>query len=61
MIPSYYSPLLQIAGNLDYQFQLFSGHDTTVGPILAYFEVYDGVWPPYASHLQFNLLLNNGL
>ena len=36
-------------------FMLFSGHDTTVAPILSAFGVYSGEWPPYASHMEFEL------
>lgn len=28
---------------------LFSGHDTTLMPLLATIDVFDGTWPPYAS------------
>jgi len=46
----------KIDGTLDNKFQLFSGHDTTVGPILAMMDVYNGVWPPYASYIAWTLL-----
>jgi len=50
----------KIAGDLTYKFQLFSSHDTGVGPFLCYFGVYDGNWPPYVSHIQLNLYEDSG-
>jgi len=46
----------KISGNLSYSYQLFSGHDTTVGPMLSLMGIYNGVWPPYASHIELSLL-----
>jgi len=40
-------------------YMVFSGHDTTVGPMLACLQSYDGQWPPYASHVEFELWSNN--
>eukprot|EP00762_Andalucia_godoyi_P000937 ANDGO_03731.mRNA.1 Counting factor 60 len=34
----------------------WSGHDTTLGPLAIALGVWDGVWPPYATHLIFELL-----
>jgi len=34
---------------------LFSGHDSTIGPLLAILGLFDGLWPPYASHIEFEL------
>jgi len=34
---------------------IYSGHDTTVGPLMASFSAYDGRWPPYASHVEIEL------
>lgn len=42
------------------QYMVFSGHDTTVGPLLATLQAYDGQWPPYASHMQMELWSNGG-
>lgn len=36
-------------------FILYSGHDTSIAPILAYFKVYDGIFPEYSSHIIFEL------
>ncbi|KAL0477283.1 cf60 [Acrasis kona] len=41
--------------DLDLKYALFSGHDTTIAPLLALFGLYDGHWPPYASNLVFEL------
>ena len=36
-------------------FLLVIGHDTTLGPILGALDVADGRWPPYGSHITFEL------
>ena len=41
------------------KFMLFSGHDTSVGPLLAALDVFDGIWPPYASHVSLELYTNS--
>lgn len=38
------------------RFLFFSAHDTTVGPLLRALDVYDGVWPPFASYVFLELL-----
>eukprot|EP00741_Cyanophora_paradoxa_P002437 tig00000076_g2362.t1 len=41
------------------RFILYSGHDTSVAPFLSAFKAYDGkAWPPYASHVSLELLVN---
>lgn len=45
-------------GLVDPRFMLFSGHDTSVGPTLSALGVYEGLWPPYASHVYFELYQN---
>ncbi|KAG0025824.1 hypothetical protein BGZ82_009818 [Podila clonocystis] len=37
------------------QFKLYSGHDTTIAPLLGLLESADMRWPPYASNLIFEL------
>ncbi|KAF9384989.1 hypothetical protein CPB97_005211 [Podila verticillata] len=37
------------------QFKLYSGHDTTIAPLLGLLESTDMRWPPYASNLIFEL------
>jgi len=39
----------------DLKYALFSGHDTTLAPLLSLLGVYDGKWPSYASNLIFEL------
>lgn len=34
---------------------LYSGHDSTLVPLLCALECYDGVWPPYASFLSLEI------
>ncbi|XP_059177214.1 2-phosphoxylose phosphatase 1-like isoform X2 [Physella acuta] len=36
-------------------FHLYSGHDTTVSPLISALELEDGVWPGYASRIVFEL------
>jgi acid phosphatase len=38
---------------------LFSAHDSTVGPLMALLGGFDHVWPPYASHIEFELWQSN--
>jgi hypothetical protein len=34
----------------------FSGHDTTILPLITALGNYDGIWPPYASLMRIELL-----
>ena len=43
------------AGDSHLRFGLFLGHDTSVLPLLAAWDVWDGVWPPYAAMLIIEL------
>jgi len=46
----------RIAGRIDRpKFFFYSGHDSSVGPLMATFGTFDGVWPPYASHIELEL------
>eukprot|EP00698_Gefionella_okellyi_P008430 TRINITY_DN2094_c0_g1_i1.p1 TRINITY_DN2094_c0_g1~~TRINITY_DN2094_c0_g1_i1.p1 ORF type:complete len:355 (+),score=54.92 TRINITY_DN2094_c0_g1_i1:105-1169(+) len=38
---------------------LFSGHDTSVGPLLSALQLYNGTWPPYASNIVLELWQNS--
>lgn len=44
-----------MSGKSATKFALFSGHDTVVAPLLAALGAYDCRWPPYASHVAFEL------
>eukprot|EP00051_Salpingoeca_urceolata_P029067 m.6366 g.6366 ORF g.6366 m.6366 type:complete len:430 (+) comp2614_c0_seq1:61-1350(+) len=35
---------------------VYSGHDTTLIPLLLIFDAFDGKWPPFASHIEIELL-----
>ncbi len=35
---------------------LFSGHDTSIMGVLVALGIFDDIWPPYASHIEFELL-----
>jgi len=49
-----------IKGNSATKFHLYSGHDTTLFPLLVAFGAVDGKWPHYASYLIFEVYsLNN--
>lgn len=37
------------------RFHLYSGHDTTVSPLITAMELEDAVWPGYASRITFEL------
>lgn len=43
-----------ISGNITTKYFIFSGHDDTVGPLMMLFGI-DQYWPPYASHVEFEL------
>ncbi|CAM9787358.1 unnamed protein product [Ectocarpus sp. 12 AP-2014] len=34
---------------------IFSGHDSTLVPILTALKIYDDVWPPYASYITLDV------
>lgn len=34
---------------------IYSGHDSTLVPILSALEIYDGAWPPYAAYLTLEV------
>jgi len=42
--------------NRDLKYALFSGHDSTLAPLLSLLGIYDGYWPPYASNLVFEVI-----
>lgn len=44
-----------VNGQQTYKLLLYGAHDTTVMPILAAFEAWDGLWCPYAAGLTFEL------
>jgi acid phosphatase len=44
----------------DLKYALFSGHDTTIAPLVSLLGNFDGFWPPYASNLVFELSEENG-
>lgn len=46
---------LAVARRTPLKFLLYSGHDTTLMPILSGFGVWDGKWAPYASYIIFEL------
>eukprot|EP01116_Phalansterium_solitarium_P011686 TRINITY_DN2744_c0_g1_i1.p1 TRINITY_DN2744_c0_g1~~TRINITY_DN2744_c0_g1_i1.p1 ORF type:complete len:420 (-),score=127.77 TRINITY_DN2744_c0_g1_i1:484-1698(-) len=48
-----------IAGTSTLRYLYYSGHDSTVGPLAATFGVFNNVWPPYASHLEFEVWQGN--
>jgi len=45
-----------IGGDDTVKYYYYSGHDSTVGPLSALIGGFDGMWPPYASHIEFELL-----
>jgi len=44
------------SGNSSVKLALYSGHDTTIIPLLEAYHVWKGQWPSYASLLQIELL-----
>eukprot|EP01090_Pellita_catalonica_P005596 TRINITY_DN1572_c0_g1_i1.p1 TRINITY_DN1572_c0_g1~~TRINITY_DN1572_c0_g1_i1.p1 ORF type:complete len:400 (+),score=40.09 TRINITY_DN1572_c0_g1_i1:335-1534(+) len=46
----------RMKGETDPKFLLYSAHDTTISLVLAAFQLFNTtMWPPYASHIQFEL------
>lgn len=52
----------ELIDNMEYSFQhenpkfrLYSGHDTTIGPLLGALGIFDNIWPPYASNIVLEL------
>merc|ERR1712196_57552 len=37
------------------KFVIFSGHDSTIVPILCSLGIYENIWPPYASNIVFEI------
>jgi len=48
-----------VSGASSVKMALYSGHDTTLMPLLAAYGVWNGIWPPYASLLRVHLLQDN--
>jgi acid phosphatase len=42
------------------RFRLFSGHDSTIAPLMGAFRDWDYVWPPLASSIQMELYFASG-
>jgi 2-phosphoxylose phosphatase len=59
LISEVYSGMQQVLSEPDplkqQKFRLFSGHDTTIMPFLAAFQVANGEWAPYASMVVLEL------
>eukprot|EP00761_Pharyngomonas_kirbyi_P008379 gb/GECH01008390.1/.p1 GENE.gb/GECH01008390.1/~~gb/GECH01008390.1/.p1 ORF type:complete len:414 (+),score=73.68 gb/GECH01008390.1/:1-1242(+) len=52
----------ELINNMEYsfkhpnpKFRLYSGHDTTIGPLLGALGIYNNTWPPYTSHIVLEL------
>ncbi|BFZ23432.1 hypothetical protein BsWGS_26471 [Bradybaena similaris] len=44
-----------VSNNVVQSFHLYSGHDTTLSPLITTLELEDAVWPGYATRLTFEL------
>ena len=42
-------------GETSYKMMIFSGHDSTLVPVLSAMGIYDNAWPPYASFLTIDI------
>ncbi|ORZ08631.1 histidine phosphatase superfamily [Absidia repens] len=47
-------------GEQDYKLAVYSGHDTTIGPLLIILGGYDNRWPPFGSSIIFELYKTKG-
>lgn len=45
----------RVAGNSTDTATFWSGHDTTIAPLLNAFGMWDGVWIPYAAHVEIEI------
>ena len=45
-----------VAGELKERMAIYSGHDTTIAPLLAAYGLLDEDWPPFASNIVIELL-----
>lgn len=43
-----------------FKWVMWSGHDSSLVPVLRAMGIFDGYWPPYASHLVWELWRKNG-
>jgi len=44
----------------DIKYRLYSGHDSTIAPLLGLLELYDSQWPPFASYINLELFSKGG-
>ena len=51
---------MAMMGENPYKMVYYSGHDTTLGPLLQTLQMGPGYWPPYASHLLTELWQDKG-
>lgn len=42
-------------GTSEVKYLLYSGHDSTVAPLLGLLNIYDGLWPPFRAYVNFEL------
>jgi len=56
-----YNNLLSVVNGTEniIKYMLYSGHDSTIGPLLASLRISDGKWPAYASYINMELWSNN--
>ena len=47
-----------ISGDSAVKMYLYSGHDTTLLPLLHVFDIFDGDWPPFAANITLELYEN---
>jgi len=53
----YQNMIDKISGTNKYKYMLFSGHDTTLAPLLSALNIFGPfIWPPYASNLAIELV-----
>ncbi|PRP89457.1 component of the counting factor complex [Planoprotostelium fungivorum] len=47
-------------GTSEVKYLLYSGHDSTVAPLLGLLNIYDGLWPPFRAYVNFELYSRDG-
>lgn len=50
-----------VLGNSDTRMSIYSGHDTTVGPLLGSFGYISDRWPPFGANMAIELILDTRL
>ena len=54
-LPEIKEKILEIISGPNLKLAIFSGHDSTISPLLCAFKVFDGSYPDFASNITFEI------